>query len=232
MGRDGEGFEGVHRREWWTRFGYVVRRLEALWHHLAGAAALGDDAVVLDYGCGEQPYRPMFPASATYLGADLPGNPVAAVTLGDDGSVPLGDGEVDAIVSSQVLEHVTDPALYLAECRRLLRPGGALLLSTHGLMYLHPDPTDYWRWTCDGLVKAVEDAGFEVVELQGLLGLPATGVFLLQEGLRPRVPAFLRPALYLCFQLAAAGLDRLMSDEGRRRDALVFGIRATPAGPR
>ncbi len=59
------------------------------------------------------------------------------------------------MLSTQVLEHVTDPRLYLAECHRVLRPGGPLLLSTHGIMVYHPDPVDYWRWTGAGLQRAV-----------------------------------------------------------------------------
>ncbi len=80
------------------------------------------------------------------------------------------------VLSTQVLEHVDRPGLYLAECHRVLRPGGRMLLSTHGIMVFHPDPVDYWRWTCDGLQRAVRDAGFEIVRFEGIVGLAATGI--------------------------------------------------------
>ena len=53
----------------------------------------------------------------------------------------------DAVLSTQVLEHVADPGALPAERFRVLRPGGRLLLSTHGIFVYHPDPDDYWRWT-------------------------------------------------------------------------------------
>ena len=61
----------------------------------------------------------------------------------------------------------TDPALYLSECFRVLRPGGRMLLSTHGMFVYHPDPDDYWRWTCAGLQHVVERGGLRGRALRG-----------------------------------------------------------------
>src|SRR5512147_2146706 len=44
--------------------------------------------------------------------------------------VPFSDGEFDAVVFIEVLEHLTNPWQALAEIRRVLRPGGWLLLTT------------------------------------------------------------------------------------------------------
>jgi ubiquinone/menaquinone biosynthesis C-methylase UbiE len=46
-------------------------------------------------------------------------------------SLPVGDGEVDAVVHSLVLCSVPDPAVALAEARRVLRPGGELRFYEH-----------------------------------------------------------------------------------------------------
>lgn len=46
-------------------------------------------------------------------------------------SLPLGDGEADAVVSTLVLCSVGDPEAVLAEVRRVLRPGGRLVLLEH-----------------------------------------------------------------------------------------------------
>ena len=108
--------------------------------------------------------------------------------IGADGTVAVADASVDVVLSTQVLEHVTDPAVYLAECVRVLRPGGRLLLTTHGTMFYHPDPVDYWRWTCDGLRKAVTDAGLEVTRFEGVVGMAATGLQLVQEAFYYRLP--------------------------------------------
>jgi 2-polyprenyl-6-hydroxyphenyl methylase/3-demethylubiquinone-9 3-methyltransferase len=42
--------------------------------------------------------------------------------------VPLADGCADVVVAGEVLEHVVDDVAVLAECARLLRPGGTLVL--------------------------------------------------------------------------------------------------------
>src|SRR3954452_3858886 len=144
----------------WHRYAYHVRTLPLAIALLAGELRAGSGSRVLDYGCGVVAYRHFFPADVRYAAADLPGNPHANLLLHGDGTVPAEDGGFDAVMSTQVLEHVPDPALYLAECFRVLRPGRRMLLSTHGTFVYHPDPDDYWRWTCAALQKAVRDAGF------------------------------------------------------------------------
>jgi SAM-dependent methyltransferase len=89
------------------------------------------------------------------------------------GRVGLPDQSADVVVSFQVLEHVWAIDAYLDECRRLLRPGGRLLLSTHGTWPYHPHPTDFRRWTRDGLVREIGDRGFSVVEIGSVVGLLA-----------------------------------------------------------
>jgi SAM-dependent methyltransferase len=208
----------------WHRLSYIVgalpRRIEAL----AGTLELPPDARVLDYGCADTPYRRLLPPGVSYLAADLPGNPAATLDIAPDGTVPVADASVDAVLSTQVLEHVTDPALYLRECARVLRPGGRLLLSTHGLMVYHPDPEDYWRWTCAGLRRVVQQAGLEVERFEGIMGLTATGLQLIQDAWYWRLPRPLRPLLALMAQTAIRVAERLESRESRDLNALVFAL--------
>ncbi|MGH2922900.1 MAG: hypothetical protein ACRDKH_02585, partial [Solirubrobacterales bacterium] len=113
---------------------------------------------------------------------------------------------------------------YLSECARVLRPGGRMLLSTHGIMLYHPDPVDYWRWTGDGLERIVERAGFEVEHLEGIQSLGASGLQLLQDAVMWRLPGFLRSPFTFVMQKLIAVADRLASDEARRMNALVFAL--------
>jgi SAM-dependent methyltransferase len=206
----------------WQRFAHISRSLPRELERLAAELAVGDGDRILDYGCAELPYRSFFSPLAEYVGADLPGNPDATVEIAADGTLPVADAGFDAVLSTQVLEHVADPATYLAECARVLRPGGRMLLSTHGIMVFHPDPVDYWRWTAAGLERVVSQAGLEVVRLEGIVGLGATGIQLFQESLYYRVPALLRAPLALVLQTLAALADRFESAEARRLNALVF----------
>jgi SAM-dependent methyltransferase len=204
------------------RLAHVIRALPAGLEELA--ADLPDTGRVLDYGCADVPHRRFFSPGADYVAADLPGNPQATLVILPDGTLDEPDESFDVVLSTQVLEHVSDPELYLSECHRLLRPGGRMLLSTHGMMVFHPDPVDYWRWTCEGLQRAVHDAGFEVVRFEGIVGLAATGLQLLQDALVYRLPRPLGRAFAFCMQTLMGWADRLQSRESRRYNALVFAL--------
>ena len=216
----------VHSSRPWAPFSYVNTRLDGLVRDLMAAAGVEAGSRLLDYGCAQQPYRGFVPPGAEYVGADLIGNPQADVVLGDDGRVPLPDGSVDAVLSTQVLEHVTDPSVYLTECHRLLRPGGSLLLSTHGIMYYHRDPEDYWRWTSPGLAALVESHGFEVRGSFGVLGLAAASLQLFQDATVGRVPRILRAPYLFLLQAAVRLADRGQSAQARVDNGLVIAVHA------
>jgi SAM-dependent methyltransferase len=208
----------------WDRLAYIVKRLPLELETLSRELQVPPDGRVLDYGCADMPYRRFFPDTVDYVGADLPGNDVATVELRPDGTVPVPDRSFDAVLSTQVLEHVEDPALYLSECARVLRPGGRLLLSTHGLMVYHPDPVDYWRWTCAGLRRAVEEAELEVVRFRGIMGLAATGFQMVQDAWYWRLPRPLAHAFALIVQTLVAVVDRVEPAPARDMNALVFAL--------
>jgi SAM-dependent methyltransferase len=107
---------------------------------------------VLDVGCGERPYEELLVGAAEIVGFDVPGNPYADLH-GSIDALPVEDASFDVVLCLQVLEHVPDPAAAVRELRRVVRPGGRVLLSTHGVYPYHPNPDDLWRWTHDGLAR-------------------------------------------------------------------------------
>lgn len=123
---------------------------------------------LFDYGSGGAPYRRLFQGVTDYVRADVTPGPQVDRLLDADGRTSEPDAAYDAVLSTQVLEHVADPALYLRECRRLLRPGGEMLLTTHGMYEEHGCPYDFTRWTGRGLVRLVEGAGLEVLSAHKL----------------------------------------------------------------
>jgi SAM-dependent methyltransferase len=140
-------------------------------------------ARVVDLGCGEKPYAPIFEArGCCYVGCDIEGQP--DIQINPDRAVPLCDGSADIVVSVQVIEHVWDLDWYLGECRRLLAPGRTLLLSTHGTWLYHPHPADYRRWTREGLVCELEQRGFRVRAVDACVGPLAWTTMLRLVGLR------------------------------------------------
>lgn len=102
---------------------------------------------ILDLGCGNKPYFPLFQDWAMeYVGIDL--------SVGDIYGVgeylPFKNESFDLVISTQMLEHVDNPDAVVSEIHRVLAPGGILILSTHGIWTNHGDN---WRWTDSGLKK-------------------------------------------------------------------------------
>jgi SAM-dependent methyltransferase len=82
----------------------------------------------------------------------------------DGGRIPVEDAQFDAVICSQVLEHVFTPTEFLAELHRVLRPGGLLLLTTPFVWDEHSQPYDFGRYSSFGLRHVIEEAGFRVCE--------------------------------------------------------------------
>jgi SAM-dependent methyltransferase len=137
-------------------------------------------ARVLDYGCGGSPYRPLF-GKCTYHRADLAGGKNLDFEYGADARLPCEVDGYDCVVSTQVLEHVQEPLFYLQECFRVLKPGGHLLLTTHGTYEDHACPYDYWRWTAFGLQRTIEMTGLKARELRKMTTGPRAAVFLCEQ---------------------------------------------------
>ena len=125
---------------------------------------------LFDYGCGGAPYRSLFTGINEYVRADVTPGPDVDRLLLASGLTEEPSDRYDAVLSTQVLEHIADPAAYLRECGRILRPGGSLLVTTHGLFEEHGCPYDFHRWTARGLELAVAAAGLEVQSCHKLTG--------------------------------------------------------------
>lgn len=145
---------------------YIVLRILNQWVREVGSKyARG---VLLDYGCGGQPYRSyLLQYLDRYVGADV----AAAqgtnldIELSPEQPLPIEAQSIDTILSTQTLEHVRDPAHYLKECARLLKPGGYLLISVPMQWRLHEMPHDYWRFTRYGVQELMVQHGFELIEI-------------------------------------------------------------------
>lgn len=166
----------------WRHDRYTLMKLQSAletvlhklpWSEFSGGRNI---AQVIDVGAGAAPYRELFNrrhadyTTCDLVDADSPAMHRPDIRLEPGVPLPLADMSVDYVVSFQVLEHVWDLDWYLGECRRLLRKNGRLVLSTHGVWLFHPHPTDFRRWTRDGLVKELESRGFAVESITGIVG--------------------------------------------------------------
>lgn len=137
--------------------------------------------MIVDMGCGAKPYRPLFPKECRYIGVDVSNNPYADVLEEIGHQVTLPADSADLILSTQVVYLIKDYDFYLAECQRILKPGGFMMLTSHGTWTHHPaSGGDYYRFTRDGLKHILESNGFEVCYCAPIVGTLGTGLHLRQ----------------------------------------------------
>jgi SAM-dependent methyltransferase len=138
--------------------------------------------------------------------------------------IPREDGYFDVIFCNAVLEHVENPGVVVEEFSRVCRAGGLLYLAVPFLQPEHKDPTDFQRYTADGLAALVESHGFAVEKVEPLHNIYTTLSWIITTWLsqeqRPRnliLKWMLYPALrYLCRHskeqvFAAASAYRLIA---------------------
>lgn len=116
-------------------------RLEHLHRYLA-ARRLVQGKRVLDIACGEGYGSDLLTgAAAKVIGVDLDEASIAHARrtyarsnieflLGDATAIPVADSSVDVVVSFETIEHLTDHRTLMLEIKRVLAPGGVLVLSS------------------------------------------------------------------------------------------------------
>jgi SAM-dependent methyltransferase len=198
----------------------------------AFAHSLPEGTRLLDAGAGEAPYRDLF-AQCDYRTHDWPGSPhtgaAKADVIADIAELPIEDGSLDAILCTEVLEHVRGPHRAAAELRRVLAPGGRVLITVPFVGELHEEPYDFQRFTSHGLRALLEDAGFTDIVVRPLGGWGTTFAQLLRNaGLATgRAEGPWRPGKVLFWLLlvasVGAGKVRARLDRADHRKALPVG---------
>jgi SAM-dependent methyltransferase len=142
-----------------------VGPLEDWLHQVATRYVRG---ALLDVGCGNKPYASMFADHVEqYIGADVQQNSQNSVDaiIDTSGHLPFEDNSFDTLLSTQVLEHVTEPLVHLREFARVLRPGGTLVLTIPASYMLHEEPHDYHRFTLYGVEHLLKQSSFTPVRI-------------------------------------------------------------------
>lgn len=148
--------------------GYSLRRYFVDCFYYREAAALPEGAVVLDLGGAKAAKRGQFNIGCLPLQViSVNCSPAAAPdVLAAAEELPFGDGMFRAVICSELLEHVYSPARVLEEVRRVLEPGGTLLITVPFLVGIHADPGDYGRYTEQFWRALLAEKGFEVQHLE------------------------------------------------------------------
>ncbi len=188
---------------------------------------------VIDFGCGIEPYRRTFEQrGASYVGADYGSD--HDLKISENGRIAAPDGAADVVLSVQVLEHVRDLDVYLGEARRILKPDGQLILSTHGTWLYHPHPEDHRRWTRQGLITDLEMRGFEVIDCVPIIGPLAWTLMIRLTSFAyvlrqlPVLGPFLAGMAAVFYNVRGVLEDRVTPEWVRSDNACVYAIRARP----
>jgi SAM-dependent methyltransferase len=172
-------------------------------------AAHASAGLTLDLGAQAGPYASHFPRR---VALDLQRSAGIAI-VGDARALPIRDAVFDIVLCTEMLEHVPEPQVAIDEMRRVLKPGGTLLLTTRFLFPIHDAPHDYFRFTKYGLRHLVRQ--FEILELQEETDTVRTLAVLVQRiGMQTQTPAV--PQLRAIWLLAARfipALSFLIRDE-------------------
>lgn len=136
---------------------------------------------VLDVGCGDKPYKSVFINAKSYVGIDWcsdidakRSNIVERKKLldvaGSAEALPFYNGSFDAVVATQLIEHIAHPNLFFAEVSRVLRSGSYLILTFPLINPLHEEPHDYFRFTEHGVRILCKDHGLNVEKIEKMGG--------------------------------------------------------------
>lgn len=147
------------------------------------------------YGLGaEQAMRRAFPdavdrknrtilnigAGTSDFGDDVINTDVApfdgVAVVADAEDLPFANASADMALSESMLEHVRRPEKAIAEMRRVIKPGGYVYLEMPFMFPFHASPSDYTRFTIEGLRDRFE--GFAVLQAGGRAG-PITALTVL-----------------------------------------------------
>jgi SAM-dependent methyltransferase len=141
------------------------------------AARLPNGSTVLDAGAGEVPFKGFFGA-CQYESCDV--HLVSTLGYKHDfhcnlsEQIPKDGGTYDAVLCTQVLEHVPNPEASLREFARILKPGGHLFITVPQGDPLHEIPHHYFNFTPYGLSLLLERSGFTIDSIRARTGYPRT----------------------------------------------------------
>ncbi len=181
----GERDDPLLRGKFLVRFEHISRYSEV---------ARNENGTVLDIGCGTGYGSAMLSSKSKVVALDIStaaivfakrSHPGPEYVVANATAIPLKDNSVDTITAFEVIEHLAEPEWLLDECRRVLRAGGSLSLSSPNPAHLInrlkkaflgvPIPPKIWagniyhvrEFTPEEMLSFLSSKGFDVKRTRG-----------------------------------------------------------------
>ncbi len=168
----------------------VLRRIDQPVHRIVDIAS-GGGAYVSAARAALKGTPKFFPADRQYacVGGYRLNHPLAAGALADVTALPFQADSFDLALCLDIIEHLDDDVAFLENVRRVIRPGGWVLVSTHnsrsiqhlvglatsaiqGKPWLGWDPTHLRFYSQSDLTAKLSAAGWQCVAFDGTYYLP------------------------------------------------------------
>lgn len=128
------------------------------------SSSIGHNSLILDVGCGNQPYKTFFQFDS-YIGLDLTMNGKDVEIIGDVCHLPFRENMADVIICTDVLEHVLNTEKAIMEMNRVLKKDGYLILTSPLIIGIHGQ-VDYWRFTDQALTHSLKKHAFKILKFK------------------------------------------------------------------
>ena len=187
-----EEYARIQDVHWW----FVARRriLAAVLRRRLGPA--GDaNRRILDVGCGTGANLEMLDRFGRVIGVDMESGAVELcrergwdVRQSEGARLPFGDGEFDLVTLLDVIEHVADDREILGEARRVLAPGGSIVVTVPAYQWMWGAQDEishhHRRYTRRRLIEAFDRSGLRLVRatyFNAILFAPIAAIRLLRR---------------------------------------------------
>lgn len=161
--------------------------------------------VVIDLGGGKNPSYERFwhIKPKEFIRVDINEKTEPDVVADLNKLLPFSDNFADSVFLFNVIYILENPTKTLQEIGRILKPGGKLFITSPFIFNEAKEPSDYWRFTSEGLEKILKEAGFNEFLVKPVGERFSAAAYLIS-------PFLLFWPIKFLFYLIAVGLDKMI----------------------
>lgn len=130
-------------------------------HLISFIKKFGNESIILDIGSGGRIITEKIITVDKFYTANTK-------VIADIHFLPFRDNSINLIICTGTMEHIENPWIAVREFKRVLKNDGYCYVSVPFMQGYHPDPSDYWRFTMEGLKILFKD--FYIEEAGVLMG--------------------------------------------------------------